>query len=70
MSIQTALRQWSSSTLHKGHREVGEEAANRIDELERILKKIKDDDIERYMKTGKFGFSDTLREEIQKVLER
>jgi hypothetical protein len=40
MSIQTSLRQWSSSTLHKGHREVGEVAANRIDELEAKLKQL------------------------------
>lgn len=43
MSIQTSLRQWSSSTLHKGHRETGEEAANRIDELENSLRAVVDE---------------------------
>lgn len=37
MKIQDHLRQWSSSTLDKYHREVGEEAADRIDELEAAI---------------------------------
>jgi hypothetical protein len=43
MTIQEGLRQWSSSTLHKSHRELGEEAANRIDELEAVLRYYRDE---------------------------
>lgn len=37
MDIQTALRQWSGSTLDKAHRELGVEAADKIDELQKVI---------------------------------
>lgn len=37
LTIQQSLRMWSGSTLDKAHRELGEKAADLIDDLELIV---------------------------------
>lgn len=55
MNIQTALRQWSGSTLDKAHRELGVEAADRLDVLEKALTVALDviEDVDTYSHANK-----------------